>query len=105
MADAELKIIVPEQYIPLVLESVEFFASKELEISCIEDMSIFKFEYPQKGSASNKSWGEKVLLSMLRALVRMYKLNESNIENKTAIKAIPQPTQNVPDDVVIQESK
>lgn len=105
MADVQLTITIRDASVTRVVAMLDGYAGKNISYGVSENnnpmMECFDFSLPTKNGLTNKLLGEKVLRCLLLNLVKCFELQKDRFRYTTEEKAIPLPTQNVPDDIIL----
>ena len=110
MADVTLQITIPEAHTGTVLDALNKTSGASLSISAqkFTENKVFdsewRFMYEPKGATeTNKQFSVRAILELVKALVKMVDYAEDQDRYRTAVTAIPQAEQDVPDDIITGE--
>jgi len=99
----EIKISVPDQHVSLVLDAMGALADKRLDLVAngpnFQAMWSYSYEPKQPGE-TNKQFAVRVVRENLKALVRLYSLDQDRIRYDAELATITKPVHSVPDEVV-----
>jgi hypothetical protein len=102
MADFQITLNVPEQHVNRVEAAINGQAGKRLELESVDRFSKRKFHYDPRGETENKrDYFVRVIETLVRALVRVHEYAESQDEYNVAMLAIEQPTEDVPEGIIM----
>lgn len=102
MADQALTVTIRDAYVDRVRAAVDFFAGTEIKIADKDVKYRFTFSYlPKQGGETYRQYYERFLRETTKAFVRCYELGVDRNRAISAVEAVPPPSQNVPDDIVV----
>ena len=107
MADISLSIKGLEKHIPLILEALNYYSGYSLELLAYKPMgqpsdSRFEFMFPEKGNNNNKEFAENVIIELLTAVIKMYKLKKNTETYNNTISNVSLPVHNISDEIFIK---
>lgn len=112
MADVILQIRIPDAYVTKALDAFNKITNTHIGIEArgsspnpVEDFD-GKWDFPKPIAPknideTNKQFGERVLRELGKAVINMVILAEKNKNYRETVAAIPLPTSNIPDDILI----
>jgi len=99
MADLNITITIPENYIPRVQEAFNSLAATEIELK--NEFARIFFEIPEKQTGeSNLQFGRRFIRKAMKQFVRLHELDEDGDRYKSEVSAVSPPEESVPDDII-----
>lgn len=103
MMAVEIKITIQEQHINRVLEALTGLAGKTLDLMVADGTfhGDWSYEYaPKSDDETNKEFAARVIRENIKAMLKLHSMAIDRERYSEAIKAISQPMQSVPDNII-----
>ncbi len=114
MADVVLQITIPDVNVARVLAAITILAGKNIMLEAenvkgtgetnrdfLDWRGRISYSYAVKGGVeTNRDFAVRAVRSVIIAMVRMVDLAEDEERYRAAVAAVPQPLQDVPDNII-----
>ena len=103
MANVEIPLTIPSEYVALALESIVGLADGGIELRCVnselDGRITFSYE-PQQEGETTKDFAKRAIRKTIVALIKLFHQAEHNRLTKEAKEAVEVPGTDVPDEVI-----
>lgn len=103
MADINITITIPDEYIADVVDTFTGCAGHMIEMNCHDEElnghTVINYIEQQDGEAAI-DFGKRVIRKLIKGLIEVYQLDIAEDNYRAAIADIPAPSINVPDNII-----
>ena len=101
MADVTLEITIKDQgdYLQRATNAFWGMQDKLVGYSIVDSGTIREAVFPNQGASGLKEFGERIASHLMKQAVRMWEMQKSVDDYRDSVKALPSPSEDVPDDI------
>ena len=99
MADIDITITIPDAWVPRVQDALTNQANKSISIDF--DNATIRYSYDPKGSDTWVEFAERAFKEHLKNQIKVSELSIDNERYRTDISEIEQPSEDVPENILI----